>query len=90
MLDGKTPNQVVAERLKARRQLAHTKTHGRAGPNDIVKARLLVEAAKEVSQPDKYACSDYVEHLLTRGFRISMAVRRLLGRMPKRKASSNL
>jgi transposase InsO family protein len=52
VLDGKTPNQVVAERLQARRQLATTKTHGRAGPDDIVKARLIVEAAKEVSQPD--------------------------------------
>ena len=52
VLDGKTPNQVVAERLKARRKLANTKPHGRAGPDDIVKARLIVEAAKEVSQPD--------------------------------------
>jgi transposase InsO family protein len=53
VLDGKTPNQVVAERLQARRPLATTKTHGRAGPDDIVKARLIVEAAKEVSQPDR-------------------------------------
>jgi transposase InsO family protein len=52
VLDGKTPNQVVAERLKARRKLASSKTQGRAGPDDIIKARLLVEAAKEVSQPD--------------------------------------
>jgi transposase InsO family protein len=52
VLDGKTPNQVVAERLKARRKLANTKPHGRAGPDDIVKAHLIVEAAKEVSQPD--------------------------------------
>jgi IS30 family transposase len=52
VLDGKTPNQVVAERLPARRQLAPAKTHGRAGPDDIVKARRIVEAAKEVSQPD--------------------------------------
>jgi transposase InsO family protein len=52
VLDGKTPNQVVAERLKARRKLVNTKTHGRAGPDDIVKARFIVEAAKEVSQPD--------------------------------------
>jgi transposase InsO family protein len=54
VLDGKTPNQVVAERLKARRKLATTKTHGRAGPDDIVKARLIVAAAKEVSQPDNF------------------------------------
>ena len=52
VLDGKTPNQIVAERLKARRQLVNTKTHDRAGPDDIIKARLIVETAKEVSQPD--------------------------------------
>jgi transposase InsO family protein len=52
VLGGQTPNQVVAERLKACRKRAATKTHGRAGPDDIVKARLIVEAAKEVSQPD--------------------------------------
>jgi hypothetical protein len=52
VLDGKTPNQVVAERLKAKRKLASAKPRGRAGPNDILKARLIVEAPKEVSQPD--------------------------------------
>jgi transposase InsO family protein len=52
VLDGKTPDQVVAERLKARRKLAHAKPHGRAGPEDIARARLIAEAAKEVSQPD--------------------------------------
>ncbi len=52
VLDGKTPDQVVAERLKARRKLANAKPHGRAGPDDIAKARLIAEAAKEVSQPD--------------------------------------
>jgi transposase InsO family protein len=52
VLGGKTPNQVVSERLKARRQLAPAKTHGRAGPDEIAKARLIVEAAKELSQPD--------------------------------------
>jgi len=46
VLHGKTPNQVVAERLKARRKLANAKPHGRAGPDDIA------EASKEVSQPD--------------------------------------
>ena len=53
VLAGKTPHPVVAERLPARRQFAKPKTHDRAGPDDIVKARLIVEAAKEVSQPDK-------------------------------------
>src|SRR5215213_6923262 len=52
VLDGKTPNQVTAEGLKARRKLANPKPQGRAGPEDIAKARLIAEAAKEVSQPD--------------------------------------
>jgi transposase InsO family protein/transposase-like protein len=52
VLNGQTPNQVVAERLPARRQLVHTKTHGRAGVDDLAQARLIVESAKEVSQPD--------------------------------------
>ena len=52
VLDGRTPDQVVAERLKARRKLARAKPEGRAGPDDIAKARLIAETAKEVSQPD--------------------------------------
>ena len=52
VLDGKTPNQVVAERLKKRRKLGNPKPQGRAGPDDIARARLVAEAAKEVSQPD--------------------------------------
>jgi len=52
VLDGQTPNQVIAERLKARRRLARGKPEGRAGPEDIARARLVAEAAKEVSQPD--------------------------------------
>ena len=52
VLDGKTPDQVVAERLKARRKLARATPEGRAGPEDIAKARLIADAAKEVSQPD--------------------------------------
>jgi len=52
VLDGKTPDQVAAERLTARRKLANAKPHGRAGPDDIAEARLVAEAAKEVSQPD--------------------------------------
>ena len=53
VLDGKTPDQVVAERLKAKRALAKGKPLGRAGPCDTPKARLIAQAAKEVSQPDK-------------------------------------
>jgi transposase InsO family protein len=52
VLGGKTPDQVVADRLKARRKLARGKPEGRAGPDDITKARRIAEAAKEVSQPD--------------------------------------
>jgi transposase InsO family protein len=52
VLDGRTPNEVGAERLKARRKLANAMPHGRAGPDDIAKARLIAEAAKEVPRPD--------------------------------------
>jgi hypothetical protein len=52
VLDGRTPDQVVAERLEARSELANTKPHGRAGPCDTTRARLIAETAKEVSQPD--------------------------------------
>lgn len=52
VLGGKTPDQVVAECLKARRKLARAKPEGRAGPEDIAKARRIAEAAKAVSQPD--------------------------------------
>jgi transposase InsO family protein len=52
VLDGKTPDQVVAERLRKHRTLANAKPQGRAGPEDIAKARLIAEAAKEVSRPD--------------------------------------
>src|SRR5215210_1671823 len=54
VLDGKTPNQVAAERLGKRRTRANPKPRGRAGPEDIAKARPIAEAAKEVSQPDIY------------------------------------
>ena len=52
VLDGKTPDQVVAGRLKAMRILAKGKPFGGAGPCDTTKARLIAERAKEVSQPD--------------------------------------
>jgi transposase InsO family protein len=55
VLDGRTPDQVVKERMKARRKLARAKPEtpkGRAGPDDIARARLIAERAKEVSQPD--------------------------------------
>jgi hypothetical protein len=52
VLDGRTPNQVIAERLNADPRLANPAPHGRAGPCDTTKARLIVDAAKEVSQPN--------------------------------------
>jgi transposase InsO family protein len=52
VLAGKTPDQVVAERLKAKPNLAKAKPKGRAGPCDMTKARLIADRAKEVSQPD--------------------------------------
>jgi hypothetical protein len=52
VLEGQTPDQVVAERLTAKPALAQDKPSGRAGPGDIIKARLIAESAKEVSQPD--------------------------------------
>jgi hypothetical protein len=52
VLEGQTPDQVVAERLTAKPVLAKAKPSGRAGPCDITKARLIAENAKEVSQPD--------------------------------------
>ena len=52
VLDGKTPDQVVAERLEDKPELARATPHGRAGPCDATKARLVAEAAKEVSQPN--------------------------------------
>jgi hypothetical protein len=52
VLGGKTPDRVVAERLAARPELANARPHGRAGPCDVTRARLIAKAAKEVSQPD--------------------------------------
>ena len=52
VLEGQTPDQVVAERLTAKPALATAKPSGRAAPDDIIKARLIAESAKEVSQPD--------------------------------------
>ena len=52
VLDAKTPNQIVFERLQAKPKRANTKATGQAGLCDTTKARLIAEAAKEVSQPD--------------------------------------
>jgi transposase InsO family protein len=52
VLHGRTPDQVTAERLTAHPGLARGAPEGRPGPGDIAQARLIAEAAKEVSQPD--------------------------------------
>ena len=52
VLEAKTPDQVVTERLTAKPALAKDKPAGRAGPCDITKARLIAQSAKDVSQPD--------------------------------------
>jgi transposase InsO family protein len=58
VLEGQTPDQVVADRLKARPCLANATPLGRAGPCDITKARLIADQAKEVSQPDRFPPSE--------------------------------
>jgi hypothetical protein len=52
VLEAKTPDQVVAERLTAKPALAKAKPSGQAGSCDITKARLIADRAEEVSQPD--------------------------------------
>lgn len=52
VLNASTPNQIVAEHLKAKPELGNPAPRGRVGPCDITKARLIVEVAKEVLQPD--------------------------------------
>jgi transposase InsO family protein len=52
VLQGRMPNQVVAGRLAARRKPRGTGPSGQAGPSDIAKARIIVENAQDVSQPD--------------------------------------
>jgi hypothetical protein len=51
VLEGQTPDQVVAERLADKPALAKDKPSGQARPCDITKARLIAENTK-VSQPD--------------------------------------
>ena len=52
VLAAKTPNQVVQERQAYSDPTNHPTTNTRAGPCHLTKARLVVEAAKEVSQRD--------------------------------------
>lgn len=50
-LEGKTPNQAVADHLKAKPGVANPASHGRAAACDTTKARLVADAVKDVSQP---------------------------------------
>ena len=50
VLSGRTPSQVVAERLAARRRRHNARPAGQASPADITRAQVIVENAKDVSQ----------------------------------------
>jgi transposase len=52
VLDGRSPEEVVRERLRRRKQLASSRYEPPADPCVLPRALLVVEAAKEVSQPD--------------------------------------
>ena len=54
VLEGKTPDQVVVERIKARRKLTRGEPEGRAGPADITEVRAIAEPAKDLSPPDSH------------------------------------
>ena len=51
-LSGRTPSQVVAERLAARRRRRNARPTGQARPAEIPRTHVIVENAKDVSQPD--------------------------------------
>jgi len=62
VLAGKTPNQVVAERLTAKPPWP--KTNQPDGPGrGITKARLTAESAKGVSQPDNITRTPHCWHI---------------------------
>lgn len=48
VLQGRTPHQMVVERLIARRKLRGTKLSSQTEPQDVTKARIIVENAKDV------------------------------------------
>jgi transposase len=52
VLDGRSPEQVVRERLRRRKDLANPDRRATTDREAIAAARRIVEAAKEVSQPD--------------------------------------
>ena len=52
VLGSKTPSQCVAERFTARSDRTNPTPRGRAGLCDATEARLIVDRAKEVPQPE--------------------------------------
>ena len=52
VLDGRSPEEVVRERLAQDKRLTNPSYHPPADPCVLPRALLVVEAAKEVSQPD--------------------------------------
>jgi transposase len=54
VLDGRSPKDVVRERLAQDKQLASPSYEPPADPCVLPRALMVVEAAKEVSQPDSY------------------------------------
>jgi hypothetical protein len=52
VLDGRSPEEVVRERLAENKQLASPRYEPPADPYVLPRALLMVQAAKEVSQPD--------------------------------------
>jgi hypothetical protein len=53
VLAAKTPSQIVQERLAFICSANHSETNTRVGSCDLTNARLIVKAAKQVSQPDR-------------------------------------
>lgn len=56
VLNGRTPDQVVAERSDDKPELARLNPHGRAGSCDITRARSFVDRANEALQPNRQPC----------------------------------
>jgi transposase len=52
VLEGRSPEDIVRERLRRRKQLANASYEPPADPCVLSRALMVVEAAKEVSQPD--------------------------------------
>ena len=53
-MNGRSPEEIVGERLAQDKQLANPSYQPPTDPCVLPKALLVIEAAKEVSQPDKW------------------------------------